>query len=450
MAALNVPLNIKLHSGQQYVQDHAKKFNVLSCGKRWGKSKWALFRALQKAGNLPNGVVWVIAPTYRQAKQIAWREIMSILPPQMIRRKIETDLLIEIWNGCLIQLIGAEDEDHLRGVKISHVVFDEAAYIKETVWPLIMGQLLGNKESGGADFISSPAKSGRNWFSSFFEEAKKKMDSGDPDWAAFHYTILDNPTLPPADIQRLKDNTPDDVWSLEYMAVESSYAGTMYSEFAYEKHVSTYVNPNENLPTYRGSDWGLNHPTAFLWAKVDKEKNLIYITDEFFRSGLIIQEIVRAVDEKTGATPILWTAMDPSANRRDIITGRSVRDEFARYGLYCVDGDRRGADKGGRGVDIVKMFFKKDMIRINPACKNLIFALRNLQWGDREGDDCTDALRYLLVRLHDLVFNGVLPERAVVDAPLIPKQIYNINDPILFPKREIEYSSSIRAELNSY
>lgn len=451
---LNVPLNIKLHANQQHVHDNARRYNVLMCGKRWGKSRLALFRAIQKAGQHPNGVIWIVSPTYRQSKQIAWWDLIRFLPPQLIRRKIETELFIELFNGARIQLVGADSEDNLRGPKLDHIVIDEAAYVKDHVWSSILsGQLLGNAEQGAgtADFISSPSRTGRNWFSAFHADAKKRMEDGDPDWAAFFYTIYDNPTLSKEDIDKLKANTPDDTWALEYMAQESDFSGQKYSEFVYERHVSTYTEPAENLPTYRALDFGILHPTVCLWAKVDRPNGLVYIYDEFCRSGLVIEETTKIVHEKTGSTQVIWSVCDPSMNRRDVVTGRSVKDEFSRCGLFCVDGDRRGADNiGGRGTDIVKNMLRKSMIRISPKCKNLILELRNLQWGDKLNDDCCDALRYLLVRLHDLVFNGVLPDLATPQAPLVAKHTFNLNDPVLFPKRSLEFSSSIREQLNEY
>lgn len=449
---LNIPLNIQLHTNQQMVHDRAKKWNVWKCGKRWGKSKLAIFRTLQKAGNLPNGLVWYLAPTFRMAKQIAWYELMQMLPPQMIRRKIETDLYLELFNGCRIQLIGCDEEDHLRGPKLDHVVFDEAAYIKPHIWAsIIRGQLLGPNGSGSADFVSSPNKTGTNWFTSFHEDATKKMQAGDPDWTGFYFTILDNPTIPRADIDKMREDTSDDTWNLEYMAIESEFAGQKYSEFKYEKHVMPLAEKYSNLPTYRALDYGILHPTVCLWAKVDKANGWVHIYDEFFRNGLIIEEISKVIKEKTSTTVVDWTVIDPSANRRDMITGRSLKDEFLRCGVACVDGDRRGADNiGGRGVDIVKAFLKKSMLRIDPKCKNLIIELRNLQWGQKEGDDATDALRYLLVRLHDLVFNGTLISPDQAQAPLVAKHTFNLNDSILFPKRELEDQSNIRAQLNAY
>lgn len=450
--SLQIPLNLKLHKNQQFVHENARKQNVLVCGKRWGKSKLALYRALQKAGQQPNSVVWVVAPSYRQAKQIMWYELMNLLPPQLIRRKVETDLMVELFNGSRFELKGAENEDSLRGAKIHHLVMDEAAYCKEHIWHSILsGQLLGNNGSGTADFISSPNKSGRNWYSSFYEDAKKRMAAGDPEWAAFFFTIWDNETIPVEDIKKLEQNMPTDTWNLEYMAQESEFSGLKYNEFVYDRHVAKLETLTSKFQKYRALDYGIQHPTVCLWAEVDKASGIVHIYDEFCRNGMIIQDICQVIKEKTGPAEISWSVIDPSANRRDMITGRSLKDEFLRCGIGCVDGDRRGADeKGGRGVDIVKMMFKRNMIRIDPRCKNLILELRNLQWGDRDHDDATDALRYLLVRLHDLVFNGTLISPEQAQAPLVAKHTFNLNDSILFPKRELENQSNIRAQLNAY
>lgn len=449
----SVRLGITLHANQQHIHDNARKYTVVKAGKRFGKSKLAIYRLLQRAGRLPDGVIWYIAPYYKMAKNIAWWDIAKMLPRDMVKRKLETDLFIELYNGCRIQLLGADHPDSLRGPKLDHLVMDEAAYCKEEIWSSILsGQLLGNKEqgSGTADFISSPNKTGRNWFTTFHEDAGKRMVAGDPDWSAFFFSVYDNPTLPRADIEKLRANTPDDTWNLEYMAVESDFAGTKYSEFNYEQHVQPFQVAG-NLPTYRAIDWGLDHPTVCLWAKVDKASGVVHIYDEFCKSGLIISECVDVIKQKSGDTLIDWTVIDPSANRRDQVTNRSVKDEFLRCGLGCVDGDRRGADNvGGRGVDIVKMFFKKNMIRIDPKCKNLILELRNLQWGDKTGDDCTDALRYLLVRLHDLVFNGSLIDRSTPVSVVSSPQVLNLNDPVLFPLRKFEHASSIMEEINTY
>lgn len=422
--AKSIPLKIELHSGQKHVHNNSRKYTILKCGKRWGKTKLALYRLLQKAGDTPNGTCWYVAPTYRQAKQIAWRELLQILPPQLIRRKIETDLYLELWNGCIFQLIGADDEDHLRGVKIHHLTMDEAAYCRPYVWPLLQGQLLGNSASGTADLISSPNKTGVNWFSGLYDDAKKKMDSGDPDWAAFFYTIWDNPTIPIADIKKLEDSTPEDTWNLEYMAEESAFSGVIYSEFEYSRHVKE-MSVDDSWMLVRGLDWGISHPTTCVWLYVNKARRIAYVSDEFMKTDFRIMESCSAIKLITGQRKVEWSVLDPSMWKRDKNNPNRVEaDEFMRNGVSVGPGDNRD-----RGYDVTKMFFKRNMLFIHPKCKNLISQLRNLQYGDKVGDDMTDALRYVCLRVHDIMFGGNLfPEEGEQSAPAQRPGVFNLTD----------------------
>lgn len=442
---MEVRLNIKLHENQNLVHQNARKFNVIKAGKRFGKTKLAIYRALQKAGDTPNGCVWYVAPTYRQAKSIAWYELINMVPYAMIKRKIENDLLLELFNGCRFQLIGAENDDSLRGPKLDHVVMDEAAYIKEYIWPsIISGQLMGIDGRGSADFISSPNKDGRNWFTGFYEAAKAKMDAGDPDWTAHYFTIYDNPTYSREDIEKLKDANTEDRWQLEYMAVESAYAGLIYSEFNYVNHVKQMDTQGGNWVLVRGLDWGISHPTACLFIYVNPLTRQIYVADEFMRSDMVIEESAHLVRQMTGDRKVEWSVIDPSTAKRNSQTGRRDMDEFIRHGVGVVPGDNRD-----RGYDITKMFFKKDMVRVHPKCRNLINQLRNLQRGDKLDDDMTDCLRYACVRIHDFMFGGNLfpkEEAKVVRAP----NVFNFNDSLFKMKANPRDMSWACAESNDY
>lgn len=418
-----VPLNIALHANQQLIHDTARKHMVGLCGKRFGKSKLGIYRMLQRAGQLPNGTVWAVAPFFSQAKSIIWWELLNLLPPQLIRRKIETDLFLELWNGCKIQLRGADHEDSLRGPHLDHLLMDEAAFCKEHVWPAILrGQLLGNVSSGTADFISSPNPRGRNWFSTFHAEAMKKMKAGDPDWSAYFFTIRDNPTLPVEDIDKLEAGIPEDTWNREYMAQESDYSGVIYSEFDYANHAKEIAIDN-SWSLVRGLDWGISHPTACIWIYVNKALRIAYVCDEFMKSGLVIEESSGAIKQITANRTVEWSVIDPSTAKRNSQTGRRDMDEFIRCGVGCTPGDNRD-----RGYDITKMFFKKNMLFIHPKCRNLIGQLRTLQYGDKTSDDMTDCLRYACVRIHDFMFGGNLFPTGEASPVSNKVGIFNMND----------------------
>lgn len=399
---INFRTNIILHDNQRIIQASESRFKVIKAGKRFGKTKWAVYACLREAVSLKNSNIWYIAPTYRQAKSIAWRDLISLCPRELIKRKLESELMLELVQGGTVTLIGADNEDSLRGTPLDGLVIDEAAYIKEHIWPSILsGQLLGSKGKGFAYFISSPNRVGKNWFTSFHEEAMRKMKSGDKDWSAFYFTIYDNPTLRGSDVEIVKDQCTDDIWQTEYMAIESSVTGPLVPEFNYVKHVVSEIP--SGLIYVRGIDWGISHPTTCIWLGIDLVGRKVYVTKEFYKTGYLINESANAINEMTGKMAIEWTVIDPSTSQRNGQTGRSNKDEFSRYGIYCIAGDNRD-----RGIHIMRMFFKKDMIYVHKGCTNLISELRNYQVGEKEGDDCLDPLRYILVRVHDYMFGEKL------------------------------------------
>ena len=423
---------------------------MVKAGKRFGKTKLATYKISKWAFSDP-GVYWYVAPTYRQAKNIAWREFNDLIPRNLIKRRLENELLLELVNDSPLQLIGADNEDSLRGPKLKGVVLDEAAYIKRYVWPNILrGQLLGanGEPPGHAMFISSPinpmetiGKDKTDWYKNFFDEALRKMLSGNKDWAAFHYTIYDNPTLSKEQIDEMRNDATDDEWDIEYMAKDSALGGTLYSEFNYAQHVMECKTDGELV---RGIDWGIDHPTVCLFIYVDVKDKRIYVEDEYVKTDSSISESCDIIKRKTGMRGVLWTVIDPSLAKRNAVTKMPDKMEFDRNGVPCVP-----ADNNSRGYSITKMFFKRDMIRIHPRCRNLIKQLKDLQYADVTGDDCTDVLRYICVRIHDLMFKWKDKPEGKPDI-VFQRRPFSLNDPNLFSKNQFEHASDFRQEVNSF
>lgn len=438
---MQVALNIKLHCNQQAIHDSQALYKVAKCGKRFGKTKWAIYALIQAAFER-KGVYWFIAPTYRQAKSIAWRELVALMPIHLIKRKLENELLIELVNGSSIELKGADNEDSLRGTGVRGVVFDEVAYINRYIWNnIIRGQLLGSngERPGFAWFISSPLNpiqaigtNREDWFPRFHEEAMRKHQNGDKDWDAFHFTIYDNPTLTKDQIDAIKEDSTDDEWNVEYMAQESAHAGTLVSEFVYGRHVKDMECDGWKL--VRGLDWGIAHPTACLWIRVDAGGRKVHVENEFQKSGLVIEESSSIIKQMTGDKKVEWSVIDPSTSKRNSQTNRRDMDEFIRCGVGVIPGDNRD-----RGYDNMKKFFKKDMISVSPKCRQLIHQLKTVQYGQKEGEDCLDSLRYCLLRIHDMMFGGNLFPNEAQDVKRAPG-VYNLNDPMFNSKKPSDFS----------
>ena len=113
-----------------------RRFGVLICHRRFGKTVLAVSRLCRNAASgreTYRGAY--IAPTYRQAKDVAWDYIKKIAVAAGAKVN-ESELRVDFRNGARIRLYGAENPDSLRGLNLCDVVFDEVAQMQPAGDPL--------------------------------------------------------------------------------------------------------------------------------------------------------------------------------------------------------------------------------------------------------------------------------------------------------------------------
>lgn len=426
---MNVAIPLTLHKNQELIHQSLARYVVVKSGKRFGKTELALYKLIKGAWARPGGTFWYMTDTATHAKEISWKRLLQLLPKVLVKRVDNQTLSITLVNDSTIKLIGSENSDALRGVKLHGIVWEEAAYVRDgmEIWSrIIFGQLqgVGDEAPGWAFFISSPNRTGANWFSNFYTEALRKKVLGDTDWDAFKFTIYDNPLYKKEVIEAIKEGCTEDEWEVEYLANESAHAGQIVSEFDYSLHVGEFEIPKDCFLT-RAVDWGIAHPTACLWMYVDVRGNMVYLSDEYKKSGKTIEESCSIIKQISGKRAVEWSVIDPSMAKRDkYVVGKREMDEFARHGVPCVPGDNRDY-----GYDTMKMFFKKNRIKIKPTCPQIINEIKNVQWGDKVGEDLLDCLRYGLQRINDIYFHGNI--RSVEESmEKLPANNFNLHGPL--------------------
>lgn len=72
-------MKVSLKPPQWTVFGCEQRFRVLVAGRRFGKTFLALVELCRAAWG-PNRLAWYIAPTYKQAKRIAWKPLKQLLP----------------------------------------------------------------------------------------------------------------------------------------------------------------------------------------------------------------------------------------------------------------------------------------------------------------------------------------------------------------------------------
>jgi phage terminase large subunit-like protein len=181
MAVLRLELSLK--NNQMTVFQSDRRFKIVVAGRRWGKTFLAVWSLIVNAFSGCDRIGYYIAPTYGQAKRVAWDVLLRLIPPGARVRVLQDELRIVLCNGSVIQLHGADRADSLRGVGLDYVVVDELAYMDGSTWPRVIRPLLSDRQ-GRALLISTP--DGLNHFYDFYTDAR-----ADPDWAVFHYTTSD-------------------------------------------------------------------------------------------------------------------------------------------------------------------------------------------------------------------------------------------------------------------
>lgn len=157
---------------QLEVIDDPARFKVLIWHRRARKTTTAINEIIKQAISKV-GVYWHIFPTYAEAKDAVWRDpkmLFKILPPEIIEKKNEQELVVVLKNKSVIQLKGADDPDALRGAGPVGIVMDEFAKIKAEAWPTLEPILRAN--DGWAWFIGTPV--GKNQLYDFYLRGQKE------------------------------------------------------------------------------------------------------------------------------------------------------------------------------------------------------------------------------------------------------------------------------------
>lgn len=263
----------------------ANRFNVLVIHRRAGKTVFAINKLVrdvltcQKVN--PRGHYF--APTYKQAKSIAWDYLKMYTGhiPNMTYNK--TELSAEFPMGQRIQLVGADNPDGFRGQYSDSAVLDELAMMPPKLWSEVVRPALADRE-GTALFIGTPA--GRNAFYDLYERA------GDlPHWGRVKLGYQDTGIIPIKEINQMRAEMADYEFSQEMecsfnAAVRGAYYGRVLADAEAKGRICS-VPYDAALPVITAWDLGMADATAvwFIQASPGGEVRLIDY-EEYHGKGL--------------------------------------------------------------------------------------------------------------------------------------------------------------------
>jgi len=293
------------HPAQREVISQAALYNVLSNGRRWGKTVLGIDRATPF---LVEGypVAWY-APTYKILND-AWRDVKVAWQP-VIARKNEQEKRIETISGGSIDFWSLEDPDASRGRKYAQAIVDEAAHARhlEYAWENVIGPALLDY-GGGAWFFSTP--DGKNYFYKLYQRGQDPLY---PDWASWSFPTSSNPYINPEFIEQMRRELPERVFRQEYLGEFIEGAGAVFRkirEALYDPDPRAHKNHN----IYIGVDWG-KHQDFTAISVFCGNCNAEIAHDRFNQIDYIIQrDRLRAIAQHYGAQLLLVERNAAEAN----------------------------------------------------------------------------------------------------------------------------------------
>lgn len=194
--------------------DGGKDRAVIVWNRRSGKDK-VCFNFIVKRAFERVGTYFYFLPTYSQAKKVIWDNIdndgfrmLEHIPKEVIKNTNATELKIELKNGSIIQLIGA-DEFKKSGVGTNPigVVFSEYSLNNSEAWGYIRPILAANK--GWAVFNFTPR--GMNHAHKLLVQAQ-----ANDKWFTEILTVDDTKVLTAEQLAEEKAGMPQDLFEQEY------------------------------------------------------------------------------------------------------------------------------------------------------------------------------------------------------------------------------------------
>ena len=359
---------------------------IVVWSRRAGKDKTLLNLIVKKALERV-GIYYYFFPTFSQGRRVIWDGIdnagmkfLDHIPKPLIASTHANDMKIKLTNGSIIQIVGTDDVDRVRGSNPVGCVFSEFAWHNPQAYDIVRPILRAN--GGWAVFNSTPF--GENHFFKLWEEAQSNED-----WFTQLVTVdnaLDNDGrryITEKDIQEeIASGMSEDMIEQEFFCSFNANTGGFY----YRKQLNQTKDENrvcrvpyeESVNVDTWWDLGIGDQTAIWFTQtVGKE---IHVIDYYANSGEGLAHYAKELQNKQY---VYGTHNLPhDANARELGTGRSrleMIEELIGHNVNIVP--RLAVDDGIQAARSIFQHCYFDEVK----CKEGLDALSNYhrEWDEK-------------------------------------------------------------------
>jgi hypothetical protein len=399
---IEIPYKPREHQLKVHELLEGKRFAVVVAHRRFGKTVAALNHLIREAvlNEKETPRYAYIAPTYGQAKRVAWDYLVKYTTPLGGTNNI-SELRVDFW-GRRIQLYGSDNPDSLRGQYFDGVIIDEVGDQNPKIWTDIVRPALTDRK-GWCLFIGTPK--GHNHFKELRDRAEKEEG-----WGLLEFKASETGVVDEVELKAAKNEMGEDKYRQEFecsfdAAVEGSYFGQILNELETKKHMQEI--PREELSrTFTAWDLGMGDSTSIWVAQlVGTEVRLI---DYYENHGVGLDHYVKWIKDNDylKAEHIL----PHDVRVRELGTGKSRMEMLEESGLEVKIAPRMGLDDGIQAVRrlLPRCWFNVPKVQTGLNClrnyrrdydeKRKIFFERPLHDWSSHG---SDSFRYLALGLDE-------------------------------------------------
>jgi PBSX family phage terminase large subunit len=355
-----------LSQAQKEVANDAHRFRVLVSGRRFGKTHLSI-RELSKAASKPNKTCWYVAPSYRQAKQIVWLKLKEKLRNlNWVKRINESDLSIQLINGSVISLKGADNSDSLRGVGLDFLVMDEFADIDEKAWTEVLRPTLS--DTGGSVLFTGTPKGISNWAYDLYKKERE-----DKSWRSWQYTTIDGGQVPLEEIEQARQDLDERTFRQEYEAKFETYSGIIYYNFNVNRNILKDDDAESSI-IYVGMDFNIDPMSAVV---AIRNSAGLFCIDDISIYGSNTDEMVQEIKNRYKGKKIIVFPDPASKQRKTSAGGKTDLSILMNAGFEIKMRHQHPAIRDRiNSVNSALHSTSGDIrLRFHPRCKNIIKTL---------------------------------------------------------------------------
>lgn len=174
---------------------------------------------------------------------------------------------LQFANGSYLDFGSAESPENMEGFEYDYYILNEAGIIlkKDSLWDNTLRPMF--KNSKGGRILGTPK--GKNKF-------HKLCNLQTDDWCHYHFRVYDCPFYSKLEIEKLKAETPQEVWKQEYLAEFIDGAGSVFRNISACIQNEQYDEPKPGLSYVMSVDLAKHTDFTVIYIAEEDTKKVVF------------------------------------------------------------------------------------------------------------------------------------------------------------------------------